>query len=645
MRAKTFLKLSKKLLPLITLAIFFSACMPQGGSSRKSKITDAASDVTGGGSDADGQGTSREDDDTETVTLTQKTEIRHIADPVDGVFKTKVSIPKNFSGFLYISGINVTALNDKRVKVRFKFGKDYEAITLDATVARAMSGGITPQTDIQVLVLDFDGKPFKDLRLLYDLYDYSTYAASDSPTSDNRDTNLYCRGVNLTDDPTFEATSSSTTCSSSGDKCLYAYAKVVDKGLVDDSSGSDISTLPSSHQVDLDGNGSGASSTYDTDTSANKIKKCLPDNAIASFASISSTLTTFAETATASPYDYSFSSASVAISYGDYALTNSSVDYKFKGSYRALNTSSWQISSDAVVHDPAFGTQPYGIYRAVQTAADFNTGYGSYMFPLAGKLELETGVQYIGGTTWYSTKSVQTMLSSGESEWMDGCNIRIKETNPETSEHVGSCNVSATIEVYYTDDDGDEVIVDESIDVKLQIVRESDTNSVGEDVLFSNYSTCEGSNGCSADECCFNSRCWSRDVVYQCLNDTDDGSKGVGDSCSSDYECSSLCCNRSMGKCAVHDTSSDDPTYCSKTAGDSCVAKEWCAVQNVNQCYIVKTGLDNQGQTTCALRCYNVPTHGDCRNGTCVPPTQPTAPTFDPNNPDCSTAIDAPVSL
>ena len=93
-----------------------------------------------------------------------KAELIHLIDPIEGTFHKKVTIPKNYNGHFYISGLNITALNDYHVSVRFKFGRELESITIPATVSRAP--GLTPQTDIQVLALDLKDRPFSKLRLL-----------------------------------------------------------------------------------------------------------------------------------------------------------------------------------------------------------------------------------------------------------------------------------------------------------------------------------------------------------------------------------------------------------------------------------------------------------------------------------------------
>ena len=78
-----------------------------------------------------------------------KAELIHLIDPIEGTFHKKVTIPKNYNGFFYISGLNITSLNNYHVSVRFRFGREMESITIPATVGGAP--GLTPQTDIQVL--------------------------------------------------------------------------------------------------------------------------------------------------------------------------------------------------------------------------------------------------------------------------------------------------------------------------------------------------------------------------------------------------------------------------------------------------------------------------------------------------------------
>jgi hypothetical protein len=171
-------------------------------------------------------------------------ELRHIVDPFDGTYKTKVTVPKNLTGYLYLSGLNIRSLRNKIVHARFNFGREYESIVIPATIGRA--SGLTPQLDIDVVILRLDNRPFSKIKLLYDLFDYTTYGADDPPVQDNRGDNLYCRGLNLEYDPTFLSSSSNSRCDATGETCLYAYAKIGDKGLVEniDRTKIQVPTLP-----------------------------------------------------------------------------------------------------------------------------------------------------------------------------------------------------------------------------------------------------------------------------------------------------------------------------------------------------------------------------------------------------------------
>ena len=151
-------------------------------------------------------------------------------------------------------------------------------------------------------------------------------------------------------------------------------------------------------------------------------------------------------------------------------------------------------------------------------------------------------------------------------------------------------------------------------------------------------------HGCGSNECCYNNKCWSKNIVSSCLEDTgSNGNQPIGATCTTDYQCSSLCCNKATGRCAVHDTTQEEPVLCSKPAGQACISKEFCAQSVVQECLIVKTGTDNTGSPTCALRCYNRLKYGDCLGGVCIPPTVPDVPTFNPADPNrCDNAVDPP---
>ncbi|TDJ07613.1 MAG: hypothetical protein E2O68_03270 [Deltaproteobacteria bacterium] len=114
----------------------------------------------------------------------------------------------------------------------------------------------------------------------------------------------------------------------------------------------------------------------------------------------------------------------------------------------------------------------------------------------------------------------------------------------------------------------------------------------------------------------------------------------AGDKCSSDFDCSSLCCNPSLGICQPHEP--DKGIYCEKSPGQTCVDRIYCRMENVTECFIVKTGTDPSGEIECALRCYDNPIFGSCRHGICISPRFPPVPDFDPEVPDCKDAIDPP---
>lgn len=622
---------------LFLTTTLFSSCNSQGTKGRKKIISDdASSDISGSGSNVGGSAAGPYEGGTvggDVAQISAGVELRWIVDPVDGSFSKKPTIPKNFSGTLYLAGLNISTLSSKHVAVRFKFGLSLEPVTIIATVARAENQGITPSVDVELLALDLSSRPFKDIKLLYDLYDYNQYnfdgvlggATPDNPITDPNNQNLYCRGVDLNYDSSFAGSS----CSSAGDTCKFAYAKVIDKGFQDISAGvalgiiSGIPLIPYEAQIDFSGNG------YIADTVENKIKKCNPE-------------------------DGTFDGVDYKLNPPYPTLVDGLNSYTYSGPYRALNYANWDITGDAVIGQ-------YGIFLKHLTLPPPYTGilssniaYGlqSLLFPRYGKMELQSGTTYLGvasGQPANDTKIENTLLANGETEWMDGCNIRVSNYDSDLNEGIGSCSVTATIDIVEVNPITNEVIGDpivSSKDVKLQLTRANEINSSGDDMLYNSFKRCSSSSSCSANECCFNERCWSNDLISMCIEDSQvQGNYSVGSSCTSDFQCSSLCCDKSSGRCAVHDNTLQPEVLCSHPPGSQCVSKEWCRKETVTQCLIVKTGIDPQGNQTCALRCYNKQEYGNCVSGICTPPTQPFVPYFDSDNPDCSAAVDPPSSI
>lgn len=614
---------------LVLVALLLSSCMPEGA--RTARKTLAGQNVgtgvgngSGGGNNA-GPGDSTLDDSLlDTITDNGKVELRHIIDPETGNYRTKVSIPKNYNGYLYLSGLNVTSLSNRLIKVRFKFGRELEPITVPAVVTRGE--GITPATDIEVLAINMNSRPFENIRLIYDLYDYNDYyddgnlAETKEPVQDPLDGGLYCRGLKLEHDPTFNVTATNSACDQAGETCLYAYAKILDGGLVNNTS--NIRLNPSEPQIDVLGGG------YSNNSQAEKLKRCLPDNADP--ANLSSVL--------------GITPALAGVIYGNVIVPN----YRYEGPYRVLAQNTWQISGGALFSTVNGATKASGIFQNSFTPGVASQGYNSFLFPRATQMNLSAGVEHFSSSLPFEPRTLINggLVSSGDTDWMDGCNARVSTYNSFTNETIGSCNVSATIEILAQDNSGQDIVLNVSSKVKLQLTRASTKNYDGREVLYSSLNSCTNSSACGGDECCFNSRCWSKEIVSQCLEEVDIiGNLATGEVCSSDYECSSFCCNQSTNTCAVHVNSEDQQVLCGKSPGQACVAKEWCRKENVPTCFKVKTGITPEGQQLCALRCYNVPTFGDCINRKCVAPIPPPVPSFDPENPNCSDAVDPPAGF
>lgn len=620
---------------LFMLLLFgLTACFEAAHNQRQFNVTD---ELNGGDPlDLNGDGVVGGDESVggDSDVTVAKVEVRHLIEPkVDddsdaGDYKRKLTIPKNYNGLLYIAGINISTLSSQSIKVRFKFGLDSLPITIPATVSTAK--GLTPQTDVEVLVLDMRGKDFENVQLLYDLYDYNDYdftgadtSLLNEPVDHNRNDKLFCRGLSLEDDSTFTG-DVIDGCNANTEVCKYAYAKVVDKGLVDMTPTTLVPAEPAQPITPSEPTIQSGSSGYYEDTDAIKLARCLADNPLLGAVS----------------HTYQLTPPISFLTHG----TSDTIDgktYQYQGPYRALNTASWEIKDNAILGQ-------YGIYTGYLSGTDLDSGYQSKMFPLYTKFSLVTGTEYLGNELLPSGEKTQyTTNSNTDSYWMDGCNERVTTTHNITGEHVGSCNVTAKIEIVATDDDGNETIVDATNEVKLQLVKPVSLNTAGENVLLSSFSQCSSSSQCGADECCINKHCWSKSIVNQCIEDLPSyGNQVTGELCTSDYQCASLCCNKIDGRCAPHDTVSENPSYCSKPAQQSCVAKEWCQKHPVRTCAIVDTGTDPQGNVTCALRCVTAEVYGDCvspdglSQGVCVPPTQPAEVIFNPDDPNrCANAI------
>lgn len=647
---------NKSYWPLLILLTITSGCLPSDIPSSKnvSEAVDAncplyENCVTEGDARIGG-GTS----------LPPTVEIRHLIEPnlstdlsystgtgqsSGGSYLRKITMPKNFAGRLYLAGINIGSLSSRFVKVRFKFGLNHEPVVIPATVTQAP--GLTPQTAINVLVMDLRSEPFRNIRLPYDLYDYNdydlnqdgTFASGVEPTQDNRNSGLFCRGLKVEDDPTFQGIGS---CGDQPEEeCLYAYAKILDQGLIKVSGGAKVPLTPSFPQVK-----SMSGSDYYIDNMSSKLLKPLTDTIPSSGNNLATV-----------PFS-TLGSSSTVINFSDWnAVSILGSDYYYRGPYRLLNRSNWEFDfpfsqldgkkrlfrQDSWVHYSNYLADPLpddNISSPEQNRIYFN----SYLFPLATKLKLAANIAHLASSSPDGVRSEMILSAAGESEWMDGANARAQSRNYDL-EHIGSCNVSAIIEIIAKDDNNVDYVIAQTNEVKIQLVRPTQYRTdIGNEVLYTNFKSCNGSSGCSTSECCLNNRCWDESLVSQCIDpSSNQGNKIVGESCFSDLECSSLCCNKTTGQCAPHNTTLTPAVLCSKPVGDFCISKEWCQKSTVIKCYVIKTGTDSLGNTTCRQQCYNVQEFGDCKNGTCVPPVQDSIPVFDPNDPNaCNNAITAP---
>jgi hypothetical protein len=479
------------------------------------------------------------------------------------------------------------------------------------------------------------------VRLTYDLFDYNEYSATQTPVQENRDTGLYCRGLRVEDDPTFTGVGQCDGLQTD-EECLYAYAKVMDQGLVK-TVGSGTSAVlvplaPSLPQVK-----SVAGSSYYQDSMAQALKKPLADSMSGPFK--------FSEAAvplnSTDAIDLNFLTASSPLTFNWLAIPINSVDYYYRGPYRLVNKTEWQFKfSNLLGAKKLFKENSSVSYTGPAAAApvDGQVYFNSYMFPLATQLNLSSNVSHLGSSTWEGVRSEQILDVPGKTLWMDGSNARAQSKNADL-EHVGSCNITSSIEIIAKDKNGNEYVIALSKDVKLQLVRPilHYTDS-GNDVLYNNFKTCSTNASCGGNECCFNNRCWDQSLVSQCYDNSNiQGNKQIGETCLTDMDCSSLCCNRSSGMCTPHNTVLNPAVLCSKPIGDFCIAKEWCQKTPVVKCLVVKTGTNSLGEITCRQQCYTTNEYGDCKDGLCVAPYQEVIPTFDPNAEGaCDSAVPAP---
>jgi hypothetical protein len=538
-------------------------------------------------------------------------------DPITGAYQAKLTLPRNFNGKLTLSGENIDKLTEKHVYVRFRFGMNYEPVEVPATVTTAP--GILPGSKIQVLIMDLKNRPFSGIDLPYNLFDYNEYDYNDQDTEfaqNNRDRGLFCRGLNSEDD----STKNSIDCSYDDSKCLYSYAKVVDRGWYNSNTQTYI--YPSYPQMGI------FSDDYWEDDDNVLASKCLDDSARQFYKN---------DNQIVSSYYYSSLGMTDISMYGEFL--------SFHGPYESQDQSNWQIQSDAL-----FGE--WGLFeKNLENGNDPNFGYHSRLFPIYATRSVASGVDHYSYTrprnTMFNSYFLRSYASDRESEWMNGCNARVSSRNRVTGEDISSCNVTATIEVFFKDLLKEKEItligadpkVDGSISTKIQLVAPASIDP-NDGVLLEQFTTCSTNSECGGGECCFNGRCWSEDLVSQCTDHGDDrGYKPEGATCANDFQCSSFCCkedpqNTNVKMCMKHDMASSEPEdTCRKGLEKSCLISAFCGEVQVNRRVLIKTEAwdgPNGEIPRCKPRCYRVTVpHGDCVDGTCQKPQ----PFYDPLTP------------
>ena len=554
-----------------------------------------------------------------------KSKLVSMLDPYDGNYKTKITIPKNFSGTLLIAGRNISKFKkNESLWVRFRFGRNLTSFVLPAWIAHASVPGLTGTSTIkEILHVDLSGAPFNSLRLNNHLYDYNQYKKSEEPVTDPFDDQLYCRALSFQHDPTSTQSSTISQCRQKGDRCLYSYAQVFDQGL--HVRGYPI--VPKKIQFALNDNG-----LYRNESEHDLSQKCLADNRYDR-----NTLgNTFAIPA---PHDP-----------GPVVFTIGQDEYRYRGPYEARNTASWQIKGGAITGADSEGNY-WGLFEQLAHPLAPSSGFYSLKFPRAGRLPVRDSIQYVGENTIptvskHPTRGFNIGVSETKmSQLMDGCNLRVAHLNSVSHEGIDSCNVTALIELVRKDKENNQYVllgrVSET-ELKVQLIRRTTkTPLTKKELVSANFRTCDSNNACGKNECCYNKRCWSKNIVTQCLVDSSAGQLSVGKRCTDDLQCASLCCSHETRTCQGHD---GDKSLCSKPIRASCIADEFCTKVFQTEYHIVKTSqYAPSGEEICELHPKNVYVFANCVRrgnlGICMAPQMPIRPKLD--NSKCPTSKDS----
>ncbi len=473
---------------------------------------------------------------------------------------SKISLSRRYQGPLFFEIPDIEKFEDKQLIARFTFGlnKDFEI---------EMSGGIqnVPEANNKIKKLFFVNftDELANANLKYQLYDYNNYSDGKDIIYDNTNLNLFCRGLNLADDPT----ANSETCSKSDDTCLYSFANVKDMGLVkvsSDPNGFKVKLNPTRKSFSV---GQGA---YTQDSDEHVLEKCLSDST-----------QPFVKNKKLSLLE---------------KITLKGEQYSFEGMFNSISQSQWHIKDDAI-----WGR--FGIFRSEMIGGkNVDLGFQSNLFPREGKLRNNLKVQYLGSQTTFGEKEITEVVdANGETDWIDGCNLRIKKTGLDNSNY-GSCTVTSNIEIFYKEN-GEEVILasnalqEKPNQLKLQIVSELKINN--EEIECQINSQCD--SGCCRNNICFDS----------IFCDPPPSAKPVGDTCGEDLECVSRCCK--AGVCKAH----GNGNTCDKEEGESCSGGSFCGKKTV---YWSKRIFSSVSNNICSNQNCNETERMLCVNKKCVHP-------------------------
>ena len=106
--------------------------------------------------------------------LEARSEILQIVDPKTGALTTKLTVPKNFKGTMYIRALNVESLKDKKITVRFRFGMGGKVVDVDKVIVSTPKE-LLQGLNMEILALEIEESVFEDIALRYSLWDYNVY--------------------------------------------------------------------------------------------------------------------------------------------------------------------------------------------------------------------------------------------------------------------------------------------------------------------------------------------------------------------------------------------------------------------------------------------------------------------------------------